>query len=640
MTKKTNAHGVRMGASRAPLAVAVATAIAALAAPDARAVSFNWGEVEGNIDTTVSYGISVRVEDRDDDLVGKAQFDPTLVAQIAALQAQNRFPEAQALQVGARGRFSVNGDDGNLNYDQWDLFSNTFKITSELSLTWRNWGAFFRGFYFYDFENAGREDLTDIALEKVGEDLKLLDAFIYTDFEYGEGSVGNVRLGRQVVSWGESTFIQNGINVINPVDVSRLRVAGAELKEAFLPVSSLYGSFSLTENLSIEGVYLFEFEEIEPDPVGTYFSTNDFAVQGGEYVMLGFGTVPQPVDNPENFEDVCLFGQPSDRTDLPPALVAVGCSAAVPRAPDRKPSDSGQWGLALRYFASELNDTEFGFFYLNYHSRLPLISGIALTTTSPTSGRYFIEYPEDIELWGASFNTTLPGGWAWQGEVSYRPNMPLQIDDVEVLFAALSPLNPLLPGRNLDFISQLGEFGPGEEISGWDRHEVTQAQFTLTKLFANVLGAQQVAVVGEVGATKVWDLPSQDVLRYQGDGTDTGGGPDISSGGLRNPLTLTEGFPTSFSWGYRVAARADYNNAFGSPMTVSPRVAFNHDVNGTTPGPGGNFLEDRKSLTLGVEGNYLNKWIFDISYTSFFGGEPFNLIADRDFASFTVKYSF
>ena len=52
---------------------------------------------------------------------------------------------------------------------------------------------------------------------------------------------------------------------------------------------------------------------------------------------------------------------------------------------------------------------------------------------------------------------------------------------------------------------------------------------TFTKAFASVLGAEQVALVGEIGATEVWDLPTSDVLRYEGEGTDTGGGPDVAS---------------------------------------------------------------------------------------------------------------
>jgi hypothetical protein len=218
--------------------------------------------------------------------------------------------------------------------------------------------------------------------------------------------------------------------------------------------------------------------------------------------------------------------------------------------------------------------------------------------------------------------------------------VPLQVDDVELLFTALSPLNPLIPQPFNRFVSQLGSVPPGTEIRGWERHEVSQWQVTATKLFANLLGAEQIAAVAEVGGTKVWDLPDTDVLRYQGDGTDTGGGPDILTGAGRNPITQVTGFPTSYSWGYRVAVRADYNSVFGSPVNLSPRIAFNHDVNGITPGPGGNFIEDRRSTTLGVEATYLNAWAADLSYTRFSGAGNLNLIHDRDFVSFLIRYSF
>jgi hypothetical protein len=179
-------------------------------------------------------------------------------------------------------------------------------------------------------------------------------------------------------------------------------------------------------------------------------------------------------------------------------------------------------------------------------------------------------------------------------------------------------------------------------VKGWERHELSQFQFTATKIFGpgNWVAADQIATVLEMGFTKVWDLPDESTLRYQGDGTDTGGGPDFLTGAFRNPITLTDGFATSFSWGYRLAARADYNNAWGTPFTMSPRIAYAQDVNGTTPGPGGNFIEDRQSLTIGVEANYLNEWSFDLSYTSFFGAGEFNLINDRDFVAFTARYQF
>ncbi|HEU0152276.1 MAG TPA: DUF1302 domain-containing protein [Arenimonas sp.] len=674
--KKLHANHGR--AARAPLAAAIALGL--VLAPAAHAFEFSRGELTGSFDTTVSYGYSWRVEDQDTNLIAKSWFDPLLCAQNFPLGAipvgagrctsTGGVPGAPS-QIAAPGRFSANRDDGNLKYDKGDAISSALKITSEVSLNWGDWGAFARGTFFHDFENEGRDDLTQIAQDRIGQRFRMLDMFVYKNFELGdEGQLGGtVRFGRQVVSWGEGTFIQNGINVINPVDLSALRVAGAELKEAFLPIDMVWGSINLSENVALEAVYMFEFEEIEVDAAGTYFSSNDFGTPGGTYVMLGFGTTPQPVYNPENFFSTCYNGPAgfasSDRfADLAaiygPAtagqIIAIGCGNAVGRIEDRAASDSGQYGMALRWYAEALNETEFGFYFLNYHSRVPLLSGRAVNNpvVGAASGRFFVEYPEDIQLYGMSWNTTLPGGVAWQGEISYRPNAPLQVDDVELLYAALTPLNPFIPVPALQFNSQLGSYALGQEVRGWREHEVSQIQMTFTKAFAEVLGANQLAMVAEVGATEVWDLPEQSVLRYEGEGTDTGGGCDVADvaaagfpglgalqfGCLRNPQTLTGGFPTSFSWGYRLAARADYASAFGTALTVSPRVAFNHDVSGTTPGPGGNFLEDRKSLTLGVEANYLNKLVFDLSYTSFGGAKQYNQIHDRDFASFTVKYSF
>lgn len=610
-------------ARRRTLGTAISLALASAFAAPAHAIEFSHGDWNGTIDTTLSYGASMRLQQRDQELVGLANINPFVAA----------TPITD--QINAPGRFSVNGDDGNLNYDDGDLFSNAFKITSEFSLNYKeNSGAFARASYFYDWENADRADLTEEAREKVGTRLTLLDAFVFHNMDLG-GHETSVRVGRQAVSWGESTFIQNGINVVNPIDVSKLRVAGAELKEAFLPVDMIQASFAVNENLSVEALYLLEFEQTEPDPMGTYFSTNDFATLGADFVMLGFGRANEPA-NFANCGNVLRFS--SD------ALERASCLQAIPRLPDDYADDNGQYGAALRYFSPTLNDTEFGFFFLNYHSRLPLLSGYAVTSTLPNSGRYIVEYPEDIRMYGMSFNTTLGDtGIALQGELSYRDNMPLQFDDVELLFSALSPLNPFIPAPGNRFISQLGEYGPGDYVRGWERHEVSQLQFTLTKAFGpgNWLGAQQIATVAEFGGTEVWDLPSPDLLRYQGDGTDTGCGGDLLTGGaLVNPVSQCDGFPTRFSWGYRLAARADYNNVFGSPFNMSPRLAFNHDVNGITPGPGGNFLEGRKSLTVGVEATYLNQWAADLSYTEFRGAGHLNLIHDRDFVSFTVKYSF
>ena len=133
-------------------------------------------------------------------------------------------------------------------------------------------------------------------------------------------------------------------------------------------------------------------------------------------------------------------------------------------------------------------------------------------------------------------------------------------------------------------------------------------------------------------------MESKDELRYEGPGTFTSGNNFFTLAGLQ-PATQTDGFADQFSWGYRLLARADFNNAIG-PINLQPGIAFSHDVSGTTPSPLSNFVEDRKTVTLSLGATYLDSLRASIAYTNFFGGTPFNLLNDRDFASFVVSYSF
>ena len=120
-----------------------------------------------------------------------------------------------------------------------------------------------------------------------------------------------------------------------------------------------------------------------------------------------------------------------------------------------------------------------------------------------------------------------------------------------------------------------------------------------------------------------------------------GGGPPLGPG-VAHPDKAAEpsdAFADATSWGYRAIAKLDYNNAIGA-VTLSPRIAWAHDVDGNTPGPGGNFLEDRKAITFGLGASYQSTWSADLSYTDFFGAGRYNLVNDRDFVAFNIKYSF
>lgn len=549
----------------------------------AQAIEFEQGELSGYFDTTISWGASWRVEDRDPDLIGRYH------------------PNGNA--------FSANTDDGNLNYGK-GIISNALKVTHDLDLKYNNLGAFFRGTYFYDFHNEDKNELSKAAKDKIGKDIDLLDAYISGNFNAGGRNL-DIRVGKQVVSWGESTFISNSINTLNPVDVSKFRVPGAELREGLIPTPMVWGALELSDNISIEAVYQTKFVHTEIDPKGAYFNILEGAGDGGNYFVSGFGLT----DN-----NVC------------PGVPA----RCIPRNPDRNADDDGQFGIAFRYFSPELNDTEFGFYYINYHSRSPILSAVSDDTAfgAGARSRYFIEYPEDISLLGLSFNTVLGNsGIALQGEYSYRNDAPLQVDDVELLVAALRLDQAGLPA------SQLGTFGTNEEVSGFRKHDISQFQMTATKAFGarNPFKANQWVLVGEIGATYVHDLPSKSVLRYEGPGTPTPGNATFAAS--QSVPQETNGHADDFSWGYRLVTRLDYNNSLG-PATLSPRLAFAHDVSGTSPGPGGNFLEDRKALTLGLGLNYLDKWTGDLSYTRFWGAGNYNLIHDRDFVALNIKYSF
>ena len=100
-----------------------------------------------------------------------------------------------------------------------------------------------------------------------------------------------------------------------------------------------------------------------------------------------------------------------------------------------------------------------------------------------------------------------------------------------------------------------------------------------------------------------------------------------------------EYFADDSSWGYRLAGRMEFNNAIGA-IALLPRFSWQHDVGGVSPGPGGNFIEGRQALTIGLLGVYQNVWSGDLSYTRYMGAGRHNLINDRDFIAANVKYSF
>jgi hypothetical protein len=254
---------------------------------------------------------------------------------------------------------------------------------------------------------------------------------------------------------------------------------------------------------------------------------------------------------------------------------------------------------------------------------------------------YLIAYPEDIKMYGLSWNAQLgTSGIAFQGEVSYKQDAPYQVDDVELLFAALSPLSPTF--ANASQITNGTPLGFEETALGYRLHDSSQLQFTFTKIWSRLLGADQAVLVVEPGFNWVFDMPDKDELRYESAGTYTSGNPAMAEpGGLHagKEAEPASAFADPFSWGYRIAGRLSYNNAIGA-WSLAPRFAWAHDAQGNSPGPGGPFLDGRMAATIGIQAGFQNAWQIDLSYTTYMGADRYNLINDRDFIGGFVKYSF
>jgi hypothetical protein len=674
------------------IAIGVASIMAA-ATSSVHGADWSFGDLDVNFDSNFTLATSIRVEDRDFDLIGNSnhpQFDWS-----GYNAATNPiYPSADVWAL-SDGGYSTNGDLGNLSFDPGKAFSTQVIGLHELSLNYDNFGFFARGFYFYDFalSDSDRDWANPItattvdpcrdssASEELCSDVRMLDFFAYADFYVGDMPL-SIRVGNQVVSWGESTFIQHGINTTNPVDVTRARAPGSELKEVFIPVGMVYASVGVTDTISIDAYYQYEYERSLLPVAGSYFATNDFAGEGGSFnnIQLGFSGNPDidadTLISQLNGLGSALASGAISQAQAGAAYLAYPTKLTVRARSDAahdEASDSGQYGLKLAWFAADLNETEFGFYHINYHSQRPLVSGITADFSTASIGRdlgilatsgvtrdsiqdlnAFSEtrfaYPEDIKLYGLSFNTTV-GETALAGEFTYRQDEPLQIDDVELLYMAMpqqlanAGLRPDLEG-----ISQLGNIGrnvaAGETAEGFLLSDTWQVQMTASHVFGPRLGADNLILLGEAGYVRIQDFPDPSLIRLNSPGTNRTPSLEPLNGINREGLHIgvsngpeTNPFSTQGAWGYRLLAVADFNNVFAG-MNLRTRATFAHDVNGTTPDPLFLFLEDRKSANLSFTLDYLSKWSFSASYSAYWGGVgTTNTLSDRDFASFNIKYA-
>lgn len=480
-------------------------------------------------DTTLTYSLAWRTEGRDHKLVANAD-----------------------------------GNDGDNAFDRGSLITNRVGFLTEANLKWQNdFGLFMRAAGFYDnvydqgndngtgasnclaSGNCRRADrFSQDTIDQHRDDLRLLDAYAYGSWDVGGHNL-NLRVGDQVVSWGESLFYPGISAAQSPVDATKATTPGVEVKEVLLPVGQVFGQFSLTDALELQAYYQYKWERTDLFGVGSYFSSTDLIDRGG-------------------FSDASGF---------------------VTRLKDDEPSDSGQYGVALRYTAESLNNTEFGLYYSRYHDKNPSLD------FQTDLGHYRVRYFDNIDQYGASFGTVL-GDTSIAGEVSYRDGAPVMVDN-----GFSSPV----------------------------RAQTLQAQVSMIHVVGPTAFADNTTLVGELVYNTVLDNDAST--------------PVTLAPGLTLPGTDSLVLDRD-AWGYTVQATFDYNDVFSGwdmsvPVTYSSAAQHDSALTGSI-----NAGQGDERASIGTTWRYLGNFTVEALYNAYLGNANNSPLADRDNVALNFKYRF
>ena len=206
----------------------VAAAAALMVVESSGAFTFEWGEVKGSFDSSVSLGAGARTESP----------SASYVSPVYDLGGGGGISGG-----GNMGQFSGITDQGDINYRRGDLFTGYLKGSHELllkmpseNLTFMarvNWlRDFVAGHVTGDLSGQDqvasmvgtapslRDGLPSEARTDLAFKARLLDLWVSKSFYIGENRA-RVRFGNQVINWGESIYEIGGINSTNAVDANK-----------------------------------------------------------------------------------------------------------------------------------------------------------------------------------------------------------------------------------------------------------------------------------------------------------------------------------------------------------------------------------------------------------------------------------
>lgn len=412
--------------------------------------------LEAEYKLTLNYSLSVRTRNPSQALIN-GPIDP-LQSQLA--------PPGQLVGFTHTGLpTTINFDDGDRNFKKWALTHNRLTIYGETQINGESSGLILSGDAFYDDvyrrmnndndspetvnKSGPNNEFSDAARKYDGQRLRLLDAYVFSDFNFGEEATLNLRLGQQVIAWGESLFLYGMALSQGRADATRAYVPGAETKEILLPTNQVAFRFSPGGGLTFLGYYKLDFKPTEIFPIGDFLAVQDLVGPGGTVAhgsinpayaqgcpgLLKFDPLP-------DLSSVCNFN------GVGGPILGAQPYIDVPRGDDILPSRWGQWGAGVTYPIT--GNTNAGLYYLRYHSSNPYVKldpGFAQVTTTPplttsvinqyVPVMYHVGYAGGIHLFGASASTVL-GPFNVAGELIYREHVDVQVQ--ALISGVLSPV--------------------------------------------------------------------------------------------------------------------------------------------------------------------------------------------------------
>ena len=580
-------------------------------ADGAQAYDFSVGDgnVNGSWVTNLTVGASIRTENPSCSLTG----DP------------NAYGCGAAANVNQWGY----GDMGDLNYRKWQPTSTYVSATSELFLTMPSEGVKFlvRGMAMYDFlaGDTARTPLSSTASAQVVYPVRLLDLWAEKDFTLNS-QTAHVRLGNQVINWGESYFASGGINQTNSVDIQQLLIPGTQLKQALIPAPMLSFATGLGHGFNTEGYYQFQWNGNRYPPVGTYWSvSNSFGRGAGPLTInsnnFNVGGVDAGTIAGSNSGNSAALAGINDglvngQYAVPP-FNSIGIPVSTVLPSKYKP----QFGVKLNYNPKSLN-VNFGFYYENYTDKSPVMSTLA-------NGATQFSYLENRQLFGVSANFPV-GDWAIGTELSYRPRDAVALSGC---FGANGPLDANTNGVSGVQCNQWVDKKKFQfDING--QLNLTQSEYPFLKLihadmavltaeltWIDYPGVSSSGVTQTINGQTVTQVPAAGYYAWLNNGSSLGY-PIIAAQGTSSSVGLT----VDFNW--------TYDGSLIPGWQVTPGVTFTDALYGYTPTFTANYLQGAKSVNVYLLFNQNpTTWQAGINFTAFFGGHDTvgQAYADRDF---------